>query len=125
MYYDLLTRIKNAEKVSKDRLKVPFSKFDFAVAEILKQYGFIKDFEKKGKSLKKFIDLKLPRTNKSIIAGVKIISRPSKRIYRGFKELKPVRNGFGLGVISTPQGVMSVTKAKKLKLGGEYLFEIW
>jgi len=127
MYHDSLIRIKNAQAVKKDKVKIPYSELDFNILETLKKSGFIGSVLKKGRSFKKVIDVELlyDGNKKPVISGLKFYSRPSKKIYFGYQKLKPVRQGFGLGIISTPKGVMSSIKARKEKVGGEYLFEIW
>lgn len=125
-YINLLTRIKNAQAVKKERLKVPYTKNDWRIAEILAEHGFIKSAEKKGRLPKRVIDIFLLYENgKGRINGVKFLSKPSRHLYAGYTDLKPVKNGYGLGLISTSRGIMSFEEARKRKLGGELLFEIW
>lgn len=127
MYIDLLIKIKNAQKARKKSLKVPFSNMDMAVSEILVKKGFIESAAKKGRMPKRILDiaLKYDESGRGAIEGVRFLSVPSLRRYKGYKELKPVRQGYGVGVISTPKGVMSLDEAKKEKVGGQLLFEIW
>jgi len=126
-YIDLVTRIKNAQAVKKDKLKVPFSQRDMEVAEILARAGYIKGALKKGRLPKRIIDIKLgyDKDGKGMINGVKWNSRPSRRLYAGYRDLRPIKSGHGTGLISTPKGIMTVKEARKEKLGGELLFEIW
>ena len=127
MYIDLITRIKNAQAAKKETLKMPFSNMDFAVAELLAKNSFIDDAQKKGRMPKRIIEIKLKYDDdgQGAISGLKLLSRPSRRLYAGAKELRPVRQGYGLGVISTPKGVMTYGEARRAKLGGQILFEIW
>lgn len=126
MYIDLLTKIKNAQKAKKESIKVPYSNMDMAVAQLLADTKLVEAVEKKGRMPKRVIEIKLKYDNdKGVISGVKLISRPSRRIYSGYKELKPVRQGYGFGIISTPKGIMTTREAKKQKVGGQILFEIW
>ena len=126
MHYDILVKIQNAEKAKKDKLTVPFSKFDFAVAEVLANEGYVKAIEKKKVGRHHCIEIKLSRGEKnSVVNGFKILSKPSRRIYVDYRHLRPVKQGYGLGVVSTSKGIMSNKMAKKNKVGGEYLFEIW
>ncbi len=126
MHYDLLVKIKNADHGEKDSFTTSFSKLDFSVAKILAEAGYIKDVQKKTAGRKSFIEIKLARGRKKpVINGLKIISKPSRRIYVGKREIKAVKQGYGLGVISTPNGILSNTEAKKQGVGGEYLFQIW
>ncbi len=127
MYIDLLTKIKNAQAVKKENIKTPYSKMDERILESLKKSSYIKDYTKKGRGPKKIFDIKLKYLDGKIgvIQSIKFVSKPSRRVYIGYRELKPVRQGYGLLVISTPQGIMTGKEAKKLKLGGEVLFKIW
>ncbi len=126
MYTDLLTKIKNAQAVKKESVKMPYSNMDYAVAEVLVAKKFLDSAFKKGRMPKRVLDLKLKyKDGKGVIEGLKILSKPSRRLYIGYKEIKPVRQGYGLLMLSTPKGVMDGKSAKKQKLGGQLLFEIW
>jgi len=126
MYYDLLVKIKNAESAQKRAFTTSFSKMDFEVAKTLVRGGYLKDVEKNSAGKKNFLEIKvLGDKKKPSVSGVKIVSRPSRHIYVDYKQLHPVRQGYGIGVISTSRGIMSDKEARKNKVGGEYLFEIW
>jgi small subunit ribosomal protein S8 len=125
MYYDLLTQIKNAEAARRKSLRVSFSKLDLAVAEILVKHGFIKEVKRKMIGKKKFLDIDLRPKPATEVLQFKIVSKPSRHLYTKSKELFPVKQGYGLAVISTSQGIMTGGEAKKRRLGGEYLFEVW
>ncbi len=126
MYYNLLSEIKNAEQARKESLSLPYAEFDFAVAKLLAENGFVKEAEKKTSGRKPAIEIKLKyRGGEPALTGFKIVSKPSRRFYAGYKELKPVHQGFGAAVLSTPSGVMTNKEARKNKVGGEYLFEVW
>ena len=124
---DFIVRLKNASDVKKISVSVPFSGFKLAVAEKLKDAGFVKAVEKKGKKVKKTIDvvLKYDEAGMPTIQGVRRVSKPGRRLYRAAKEITPVRYGHGALVLSTPQGVMTDKEARKANVGGEALFEIW
>lgn len=127
---DMLIRIKNAQMAGKDRLLIPFSKLKWEMAKILKEGGFIDDFERRKKKLTKtehpFIEVKLDiEKKKAAISGVKIVSKPSRRVYVKKNEIRPVLGGYGLSIISTPKGIMTGKEARKNNLGGEWLAEIW
>ena len=123
---DLLNRIRNAQAVLKEQLSVPFSNLNNEIAKILEKKGFIKKVEKKGRTYKKVIEITLKYDDKSpSISGLKRISRPGQRIYKGFKEIKPVKSGYGILIISTSKGLMTDKEARKQKLGGEVMCEIW
>lgn len=127
MYYDLLTRIKNAQAVKQERLKAPYGKLDEAVANLLLKHNYITGVAKKGRMPKRVleIELKYGKDGSGAIKGIKFISKPSRRIYAGYRDLKSVKQGYGALALSTPEGIMSGSEAKKKKLGGELLFEIW
>ncbi len=123
---DLITRIKNASMIRKEEVSIPFSKMKLAIAETLLKEGFISSVEKRGKKLRKFIDISLKYSeNRPEVTDVKRISKPSKRIYLGFKDIRSVKQGHGIMVISTPKGLMSDKEAREKRVGGEALFSIW
>ena len=128
---DFFIRIKNAYLVKKDRAVVPFSKMKYELAKILENKGFVSAVRKK-KRVKKsgseqlFLDLKLKYDDGAAsFRGVKLISRPSRRIYLKKSELRPVRNGYGILIISTSKGIMTGDEAKKMGLGGQAIAEVW
>lgn len=124
---DLINQIKNAGAVKKATVSVPFSNFKLAIAEKLKTEGWVKGVEKKGKKVKKTLDItiKYNEDGKAFIQGVKRVSKPGRRIYRGFEDVIPVKYGFGALILSTPKGIKTDKEAKKEKVGGEALFQIW
>lgn len=123
---DLLTRIRNANQRRHKVLKVPYSKMKKAIVEILKNEGYILNFEINGEGVKKeiFIFLKYKGSQK-VITGLKRISKPGLRVYSESEKLPKVLNGYGTALISTSKGVMTAEKAKGLNLGGEVLAFIW
>ncbi len=129
---DMLIRIKNAQMVSHDQVLMPFSKMKFAIANVLKSSGFISEVERKKKASGKkkteheylLLTLKYDE-GMGAVQDVKIISKPSRRMYIKASEIRPVRSGHGIAVISTPKGIMSSKDAWKQKLGGEILCEVW
>jgi len=124
---DFIIRIKNAVAVGKETVSVPHSKFKMAVADKLKDAGYIKSIDRKGKKIKKTIEIGLvyEKDGTSKIGGVKRISKPGRRLYKGADEIHPVKYGHGALLLSTPNGVMTDKEAKKAHIGGEALFEIW
>ena len=128
---DMLIRIKNAQAVGKEQILLPFSNVKFKIAEVLKVSGLVQDVERKKKKEKKSeqeylsIVLKYDEENQPAISGFKIVSRPSRHLYTSAKDIKQIRSGYGMAVISTSKGVMSSKEAKKHNLGGEILFEVW
>ena len=123
MYINLLIKIKNAQEAGIKSLKSPFTKMDLAIAELLLRRGYLKNVEAKGKAAKRVIEINLKE--EKAIKGIKFISLPSRRMYAGYKEIKSVKSGYGMAVISTSKGIMSDRDAKKNKLGGQLLFQIW
>ncbi len=126
MYINLLTQLKNAQAAKKESIKISYSKMDERILEVLEENGYIKDFEKKGRGTKRILEINLRYSEgKKIIERIKFISKSSRRLYTGYAEIKPVRHGYGLLVMSTPKGILTGKEAKKMKVGGELLFEIW
>ena len=124
---DFIVRLTNAGAIKRASVSVPFSAFKMAIAEKLKDAGFVKAIEKKGKKVRKTLDvtLKYGDGGRSAIEGVKRISKPGRRMYKSAKEIMPVRYGRGALLLSTPQGIMTDKEARKAHIGGEALFEIW
>lgn len=124
---DFINQIKNAGAVKKATVSIPFSNFKLAIAEKLKTEGWVKAVEKKGKKVKKTLDITIKYNDdgKAFIQGVKRVSKPGRRIYRGFEDVIPVKYGFGALILSTPKGIKTDKEAKKEKVGGEALFQIW
>ncbi|OGZ17752.1 MAG: 30S ribosomal protein S8 [Candidatus Nealsonbacteria bacterium RBG_13_36_15] len=123
---DMLNRIRNAKAVLHPTVNIPFSNLKYEIAKILEKQGFIQKVDKRGRKTKKTIEITLKYDNGvSAIFGLKRISRPGQRIYTKAKELKPVKGGYGIAIISTPDGLMTNKEARKKGLGGEILCEIW
>jgi small subunit ribosomal protein S8 len=111
--------------VGKETIEVSGSKLHQSILAVLKDKNFIESFEADKKTGKITVNLKYDDKGNSVINDVKRVSKLSKRIYRGYKEIYKVKSGYGLAVISTPTGVISDQTARKEKIGGEVLFEIW
>lgn len=112
--------------VGKPSVVVPHSNLKLAIATVLAEQGYLASITKKGKKVKRSLELFLTYNGtEPKITDVKRISKPSKRVYKNYKQLRPVRQGFGVEVLSTPQGIMSGKQAKAAKVGGESLFMIW
>jgi small subunit ribosomal protein S8 len=120
---DMLTRIRNALLVKKPEVKVPYSKINLKIAEILKKEGFINDYSQPDKTgiiiILKYIK------NKPAITHIKRISKLSRRIYLKKEEIKPVLQGLGIAIISTSQGIITDKEARKRRIGGEVICEVW
>ncbi len=112
-------------------VSIPFSKLKYEVAKILENEGLVKKVEKKGRKTKKVFEITLEyqkgeiKKIEPVISGLKRISRPGQRIYIRSKEIKRVRGGYGIAIISTPKGIMTNKEARKKKLGGEIICEVW
>ena len=124
---DFIIRLTNAGAIKKESVSVPFSVFKLAIAEKLKDVGYVKAVEKKGKKIKKTLDIMLnyDAQGNHKIRGVKRISKPGRRMYKSVLDIVPVRYGNGALILSTPAGIKTDKEAKKEKVGGEALFEIW
>ena len=125
---DMLTRIRNACMQRHTSVAIPKSKLKLAIADILKQEGFIRDFnvQPTGKPYDNIVlDLKYTTERQPVITGLKRVSRPGLRIYTKHKDIPRVRGGMGLSILSTPQGVMSGYEAFQQNLGGEVLCYVW
>lgn len=123
---DMLTRIRNANAAKLDTVEIPSSKMKAAIAEVLKEEGFILDYKVEGEGTKKTLVIKNKYYNgESVIDGLKRVSKPSCRIYSGAQEVPRVRNGQGIAVLSTPQGIISGRTAAKNNVGGELLCYVW
>lgn len=124
---DLLTRMRNAIGMQHEQCQVSHSKMKEAILKILRQDGFISGFEVLGEKIKKtlIIRLKYDRLGTSAIGHLKRVSNPSRRVYRGYEDLPAIRNGLGVRVLTTSKGIISDAQAKKQKLGGEILVEVW
>lgn len=124
---NFLTIIRNGFILGKRSVEAPHSKITYAIAEILKQEGFIKDISivevneniKKIKVFLKYVD------GESVIHELKRLSRPSRRYYAGIKNIKPVKGNLGISILSTNKGLMTDKKAKELSVGGEIVCSVW
>lgn len=123
---DMLIRIKNAGNAGKEFTVVPHSKLRFAVAEALQKKGYVASVNNKGKKTKKVIEIGIAYEGGTPkLQGAERISKLSRRVYYGFRDIRPVKNGYGLLMLSTPKGIISGEEARKENVGGEALFKIW
>ena len=124
---DMLTRIRNANSVNHEKVDIPGSKIKTAIAEVLKQEGFIKDFSftEDNKQGILTVFLKYGQNREKVITGIQRISRPGLRQYAKRKELPRVLGGLGIAIISTSKGIMSDKHARKAGLGGEVIAYVW
>jgi small subunit ribosomal protein S8 len=122
---DMLARIRNANRALLPAVEMPHSKIKESIATILKREGYISDFAVEGK-IPKTIKLKLKyQGKKSVIEGLRRLSTPGLRRYVGATEIPRVRNGLGVAVVSTSEGLMTGNHARKKNIGGELLCSIW
>ena len=119
---DMLTRIRNAQMIGIHNLVMPHSTFKIQILNVLKEEGFITDFETAEDGKKKNINVVLKYyQDRPVIAKIDRVSRPALRVYKGYDQLPLVRGGLGISIISTPKGVMSDKTARAQRLGGEVL----
>ena len=123
---DMLTRIRNAAAAGLDKVSIPLSKEKKAIAEVLKEEGYLTKVGVIGEGVKSqiFVELKYAG-EKPVIEGIERVSKSSCRIHCGSREIPRVRNGLGIVVLSTPKGIMSGRKAAKENVGGEILCRVW
>ncbi len=125
---DMLTRIRNANMVKHQIVQIPATKMSLAIADILKEEGFIEDFESDKENNVNYLLLSLKYTGKSrksVICKIERISKPGLRVYANSKKLPRVLDNLGIAIMSTSKGVMTNLKAKELGIGGEVLCYIW
>lgn len=129
---DMIIRIKNAGRAGLVSVVMPHSQLKEEIAKALLRAGYVSSVEKKGKKIKKYLELGLayaqsaehgPRRPK--VFDVKRISKPSRRVYQSVHEMRPMRGEYGISVLSTPKGVMIERDAKKQNVGGEVLFKVF
>lgn len=119
---DMLTRIRNARGAFHTNVNVPASKLKEAIAGILKNEGYIADYAVEDRG----IDITLKYADgKSLITGLKKVSKPGRRVFVGVDDIPRVQNGIGICILSTSKGVLDGTAAKEANVGGELLCEIW
>jgi len=124
---DLLTRIRNGLHARKEQIDVPWSRVKQSLAEVIASEGFLREctvVEQDGRRAVR-IWLKYDERNRPVITGIKRISRPSLRVYRGSKEIPTIRGGLGTNILSTPQGILTDREARKRNVGGEVMCTVW
>lgn len=124
---DMLTRIRNASRTKKEKVDVPASKMKSEIAKILKAEGYISNFklieDRKQGILRVY--LRYTPDKKTVITGIKRVSRPSRRIYKSAQELPRILGGLGTAIVSTSHGMMTDKNARKTRIGGEIICYIW
>ncbi len=125
---DMLTRIRNACMVRHQTTNVPSTKMTRSIAKVLKEEGFIADYEEVGEGVKKYLVVSLKYKGKNrqpIITAMKRVSKPGLRVYKNCKELPRVLGGIGIAIISTSSGIMTDREARRQGIGGEVLCYVW
>jgi small subunit ribosomal protein S8 len=122
---DMLTRIRNAGRALLPAVELPHSRMKESVAKILKSEGYVADVAVEGNKIKKLKIYLKYQGKKGVIEGLKRVSRPGLRRYVGSTEIPRVLSGMGVSIVSTSEGVMTGTQAKKKNLGGELLCYVW
>lgn len=123
---DMLIRVKNSQRARHETVIIPFSKFKLAIAKLLEKNGYIGEVSKKGKKIKRYLEIKLLYKNKTpMINEIRRVSKSGQRIYVPKDKIKTIKQGYGISIISTSRGLMTNKEAKKEGLGGEMIAEIW
>jgi len=126
---DMLTRVRNASRARHQRVSVPWSKLKENILRILIEEGYLKDQKRVKAALGGgddiVIQLKFDRESRPIIAGLKRVSSPGRRVYVSAKAMAPVRKGLGIHVLSTPKGILVDREAQKANVGGELICSVW
>ena len=122
---DFINTFKIASRTKKESFLFPSSRFVAAIAQTLLRKGYVASVGKKGKKGRQ-LEITFPtQSTASRVLNVKRVSLLSKRLYRKASEIRPIRNGFGASIISTPKGILTDNEAREANVGGEVLFEIW
>lgn len=124
---DMLTRIRNAVAIRKDKVSMPSTKLKLSIAEVLKREGFVADFsfEERPVQNELVVELKYGSEGEKIIQRIERTSKPGCRVYRQVSEIPEVLNGLGIAIVSTNQGVLSDRECRERNIGGEVLCTIW
>ena len=119
---DMFTRIRNAQRVEKESVSMPSSKLKVAIAQVLKDEGYIDDFAVRGEAAKPQLEIALKYyAGRPVIERIERVSRPGLRVYKGRHDIPSVMNGLGVAIVTTPRGVMTDRKARQNGIGGEVL----
>jgi len=123
---DMITSIQNAGAARKELATIPYSKLKFAISNLLLKEGYLSSVNRKGKKDHKFIEIGIAYEGEQPkIIKASRVSKLSRRSYTGFRNIRPLRQGHGDFIISTPKGIITGREARKRKVGGEVLFKIW
>ena len=124
---DMLTRIRNALLARHTQVLMPSSKLKMAIAKILREEGFVQDFDVSQQDKQPVLRIRLKYTDqrKPVLNGLERVSTPGRRVYTGYREVTWVQSGMGISILTTPKGLMTDRKARRMKIGGEVLCHIW
>lgn len=124
---DMLTRIRNAQKATHEEVDIPCSKIKINLTKILKSEGYIRNFKVFSDGAHKNIRifLKYDEGGVPVISGLKRVSKPSCRRYRGYADIPKILNGYGINIVSTSKGLLTDREARKLNVGGEVICSLW
>ena len=126
---DMLTRIRNASRARHQKVAIPWSRVKENIINVLIEEGYIKESKKvkasQGAGDELVIQLKFDRESRPVIAGIRRVSRPSRRVYVGGQAVTPIRKGLGVNILSTPKGIMVDREAQRAKVGGELICSVW
>jgi small subunit ribosomal protein S8 len=126
---DMLTRIRNASRARHQKVAIPWSRVKEAIIKVLIEEGYLRESKKvkdsygAGEAL--LVQLKFDRENRPVIAGIKRVSSPGRRVYVGAQAVTPIRKGLGINILSTPKGIMVDREALKAGVGGELICSVW
>lgn len=124
---DMLTRIRNATMIRRSTVSIPSSNLKLEIAKILKQEGYIEDFDLVNQKPAPVLRLRLKYTQdrQPVVTGLQRVSKPGRRVYTGRSEIPWVLSGIGIAILSTPKGVMTGQQARRMGVGGEILCYVW
>lgn len=126
-FADFLTRVRNGLRSRQRDVRVPYSRLKYEVARVLLEEGFITNFSVEGDGPQRqiVVTLKYDDTGKSVIRGIRLVSRQSRRVYVGVSEIPRVIGGLGVAILTTPQGIVTDREARRKGVGGEVLCKVW
>jgi small subunit ribosomal protein S8 len=123
----MITRIRNGGQARLRRVEIPESRLKREVARVLQEQGYISSFSSDDDPKKPMltVEVRYNEGSEPMIQGIQRVSRPSRRVYVGWQEIPKVRNGLGIAILSTPQGILTDQQAREARVGGEILAEVW
>lgn len=124
---DMLTRIRNASQAGRESVQIPYSRTKENILKVLQSEGFLGDIQMAGEGVRKALVVSLKYAGRGIrvLAGLSRVSKPGRRVYVGHEDLRIVRGGLGVTILSTSKGIMSDNQARQQHLGGEAICKVW